>query len=175
VDRSAEIRPLRREDDRTTFRSGHPALDRFFHHYAGQNQFKLHLGVTYVAIAADRIVGYATVTAGSLEREALPAPKLRRRMPGYPLPIVRLARLAVDERARGAGLGAALLRRVLLLSLEQRDALGCVGVVADAKPEAVAFYERFGFVCLEARQGGLPGDPSPMFLGIETIAATLRA
>ena len=45
-----EIRLLRREDDRGAFSCGEPALDRFFQHYAGQNQFKLHLAVTWVAV-----------------------------------------------------------------------------------------------------------------------------
>jgi hypothetical protein len=44
-----EIRLLQRTDDRSKFTCGEPALDRFFQHYAGQNQFKLHLAVTYVA------------------------------------------------------------------------------------------------------------------------------
>jgi hypothetical protein len=54
-----EIRALRASDDRSQFRSGDEALDRFFHQYAGQNQFRHHLGVTYVAADSDRIVGFA--------------------------------------------------------------------------------------------------------------------
>jgi hypothetical protein len=42
------VRPLRREDDRSTFRSGDGSLDVFFAHYAGQHQFKAHASVTYV-------------------------------------------------------------------------------------------------------------------------------
>ena len=45
-----EIRPLQRGDDRGRFTCGQEDLDRFFRHYAGQNQFNLHLAVTYVAI-----------------------------------------------------------------------------------------------------------------------------
>ena len=97
-----------------------------------------------------------------------------RRLPSYPLPVLRLARLGVDTRAQGLGIGKALLRHVLGLAIEQRDRLGCVGVVTDAKSEAVHFYEGLGFVALEGvREGMLAGEPLPMFLGIETIAATL--
>ena len=46
-----EIRALRPTDDRSSFQSGDEALDRFFHQYAGQNQFRHHLGITYVAAA----------------------------------------------------------------------------------------------------------------------------
>ena len=104
----------------------------------------------------------------------MPSARLRKRLPSYPLPVLRLARLAVDTRAQGLGIGKALLRHVLGLALEQRDLLGCVGVVTDAKPDAVAFYETLGFHALEGvREGLLISEPVPMFLGIETIATAL--
>lgn len=165
-----EIRPLRPEDDRSAFSCGQPDLDRFFHHYAGQNQFKLHLAVTYVAVAADRLLGFATVTAGSLERSNVPSQRMRRRLPAYPLPILRLARLGVDQRAQGLGVGRALLRHVLALALDQRDSLGCIGVVTDAKPDAVAFYLRYGFEPLEGvREGAIHGDTKPLFLHLGAV------
>lgn len=170
--RAIEIRPLAREDDRSNFACGHPDIDRFFVHYAGQNQFKLRLAVTYVALVEGRLVGFATVAASSIERVSVPGPRLRKRLPAYPLPVLRLARLGVDTRAQGLGLGKALLRHVLKLALEQRDRVGCVGVVADAKPDVLAFYAGLGFVRLEGvREGLLHGDPVPMFLGIDYIAA----
>lgn len=162
-----EIRPLRPEDDRSAFSCGEPDLDRFLQHYAGQNQFKLHLAVTYVAAAGGRLVGFATVSVGSLERKTLPSARMRRRLPGYPLPVLRLARLAVDRRAQGLGVGRALLRHVLNLALDQRDTLGCIGVVTDAKPDAIAFYRRYGFEPLEGvREGALHGGTTALFLAL---------
>jgi GNAT superfamily N-acetyltransferase len=176
VAKVVEIRALEREDDRSGFSCGQADLDRFFEHYAGQNQFKLHLAVTYVAVLESRIVGFATVAASSIERESIPNARQRKRLPGYPLPVLRIARLGVDTRAQGLGIGKVLLRHTLELALDQRDRLGCVGVVTDAKPEAVRFYESLGFVALgNAREGLLVGEPLPMFLGIETIAATIEA
>lgn len=172
--RTVEIRPLARDDDRSGFSCGHSDLDRFFEHYAGQNQFKLHLAVTYVAVAEARIVGFATVAASSMERAKVPSARLRRRLPAYPLPVLRLARLGIDTRAQGLGIGKALLRHVLALAVEQRDRLGCVGVVTDAKPEAMSFYESVGFVPFDCvREGLLHGKPRPMFLVIGTIASTI--
>lgn len=169
---TVEIRPLAREDDRSDFSCGQPELDRFFQHYAGQNQFKLHLSVTFVAVAEARIVGFATVAASAIERANVPGARLRRRLPDYPLPVLRLARMGVDSRAQGLGIGTGLLRHVLRLALDQRDRLGCVGVVTDAKPEAVGFYESLGFEVLGGvREGALHGEPSPMFLPIGTIAS----
>ena len=167
-----EIRLLRREDDRSAFSCGEPALDRFFQHYAGQNQFKLHLAATWVAVRDERILGFATVASGSIERRAAPDERLRRRMPDYPLPVLRLARMGVDRGAQGLGLGSALVAHVLRLALSQREQVGCVGVVTDAKPGAVSFYVGLGFTRLEGvREGLLHGDPTPMFLDIATIAA----
>ena len=173
--KSIEIRPLAREDDRTDFRCGHPDLDRFFEHYAGQNQFKLHLAVTYVAVVGGRIGGFATVAASSLERHGVPNTRLRKRLPAYPLPVLRLARLGVAEPVHGLGIGKALLRHVLLLAVMQRDQAGCVGVVTDAKPDAVHFYESFGFASLDGvREGLMHGEPLPMFLAIDTIVAPVK-
>ena len=172
--RTVEIRPLAQSDHRSGFSCGDAALDRFFQHYAGQNQFKLRLAVTYVALVQTRIVGFATVAVGSLEKRDLPDPRLRPRMPSYPLPILRLARLGVDQAAQGSGVGRQLLRYVFMLALTQRDTLGCVGVVTDAQPGARSFYEQLGFIPLEGvREGRLHGAPTPMFLDIHTIGAAL--
>jgi GNAT superfamily N-acetyltransferase len=169
-----EIRPLREADDRTTFRSGDPDLDRFFAKYAGQNQFRHHAGTTYVAVERGRIRGFATVAPGNVESEALP-PAARRRLPHYPLPVLRLARLAVDAAAQGGGVGAALLRHVFLLALKMAEDYGCVGILVDAKPDAVTFYERFGFWTLEVTEGQIDSRPrqTPMFLPLELVALAL--
>ena len=170
-----EVRPLAQSDVRSTFSCGQEDLDRFFHHYAAQNQFKLHLSVTYVVVVGQDILAFATVTAGAIERASLPPSRVKKRLPNYPLPVLRLARLGVDLRAQRLGVGKALLRHVLGLALDQRDKSGCVGVVTDAKTDAVAFYERLGFERLEGvREGLLMSEPEPMFLAIETIAAAAK-
>src|SRR5258706_10898450 len=95
------VRKLAPNDDRSRFRSGNPDLDRFFARYAGQNQFRHHIGTTYVAVdKVGVIVGYATVAASELSPETRTS-TTRKRRPRYPFPVLRLARLAVDERAKG--------------------------------------------------------------------------
>ena len=171
-----EIRPLDRQDDRSGFSCGQPALDRFFQHFAGQNQFKLHLAVTYIAVKDRRILGFATVAASSIERRQIPPSRLKRRLPSYPLPVLRLARLGVDSRAQGLGVGRGLLRYVFGLALDQRDRLGCIGIVTDAKPDATGFYHRYGFTPLEGvREGTLHGAPISMFLATTTLAKALSS
>jgi GNAT superfamily N-acetyltransferase len=122
------------------------------------------------------LLGYAAVAGGSIERRTAPDAKLRKRLPDYPLPVLRLARLGVDRRAQGLGNGKALVRHVLRLALAQRDPVDRVGVVTDAKPEAVACYDGLGFSRLEGvPEGMLHGDPTPLFLDIATIAAAVDA
>jgi GNAT superfamily N-acetyltransferase len=162
-----EVRKLTPEDDRSTFQSGNADLDRFFIRYAGQNHFRHHIGTTYVAVdSVGAIAGYVTVSASELTPDSIDAPSKRRRLPRYPLPVLRLARLAVDERAKGRGVGGLLLRAVFALARRMADDIGCVGVVVDAKPEAIPFYEKLGFFRLDVVAGEL-GDrpqPQPMFL-----------
>jgi GNAT superfamily N-acetyltransferase len=161
-----EIRRLRPDDDRSDFRSGNIDLDRFFQRYAGQNQFRHHIGTTYVAIEGETILGIATIAPSELTSAALPAGR-RRRLPQYPLPVLRLARLATHERARGRGVGGALLRAVFSLAKDLAANYGCVGVVVDAKPDAVPFYEKLGFHPLPAQAGHLGDRPEPTALFIE--------
>lgn len=170
----AVIRALAPHDDRSQFRSGNIDLDRFFQRFAGQNQFRHHIGVTYVAVDGATILGFATVAPASLETSVLPAVQ-RRKLPAYPLPVLRLARLAVDDRARGLGVGQALLRFCFSLAHDVARSVGCVGVVVDAKADAVAFYARYGFFPLEVEAGQL-GDrpePTPMFLELGAIPKPL--
>jgi GNAT superfamily N-acetyltransferase len=170
-----EIRALRQTDDRTRFRSGDTDLDRFFQAYAGQNQFRHHIGTTYVAVEGREVCGYVTVAAGSIEIDDLPTAS-RRRLPSYPLPIVRVARLAVDAAFQGSGVGRELLRFALGLALRMRTDYGCVGVVVDATPAAVPFYRRFGFVSLEVAEGLSEVRPAPvaMFLSAREIGLAER-
>ena len=167
------IRALRADDDRSAFRSGDVELDRFFTTYAGQSQFKHHIGTSYVALDdANRIVGYATVAPAAIAIDALPA-ALRKKLPAYPLPVLRLARLAVDAGAQGQGLGGALLAYVFRLAEHMAESFGCVGVLVDAYPTAIPFYTQFGFVSLEVVEGASSTRPQPaaMFLSLREILA----
>ncbi len=162
-----QIRPLLESDDRTRFESGDPDLDRFFWRFAGQNQFQHQIGSTYVAVDAGRILGFVTVAPASMEFDDLPV-AVRKGFPRYPLPILRLARLAVDRRAQGAGIGGALLRLVFDLALRLGTDFGCVGVMVDAKPDALGFYEKYGFIQTEVVEGGSESRPRPIPLFLST-------
>lgn len=170
-----EVRLLGEKDNRSSFQSGDDQLDLFFRRYAGQNQFRHHIGTTYVALEREIILGFATVTVGHVEIENVP-PTLRKNLPDYPLPILRLARLAVDQNAQRKGVGEHLMRTVFSVAIELRDKVGCVGVVVDANPGAENYYSRYGFVELEVIEGALEDRPAPkpMFLALSAVIEALR-
>jgi GNAT superfamily N-acetyltransferase len=171
-----ELRPLREGDDRSRFRCGDLDLDRFFTKFAGQNQFKHYIGTTYVAVESSSILAFATVAPGHLEVDGLPAAE-RKKLPHHPLPILRLARLAVDQSTQRQGLGAVMLRFVLRLALRMADDYGCTGVVVDAKIESVPFYRGHGFTEIEVVEGASDVRPQPvaMFVSMRALKAAARA
>ncbi len=165
-----QFRALQAKDDRTSFCCGNVELDRFFQRYAGQNQFRHHIGITYILLVGSKIAGFLTVSAGEITVEDLPN-QTRRRLPEYPLPIMRIARLAIDKKFQGLGLGKKILRASFILALEMKSSYGCVGVIVDAKQESINFYQKLGFIPLQTFAGEL-GDrpqPKPLFLAIRTI------
>lgn len=89
-------------------------------------------------------------------------------------PVLGLARLAVDDMARGLGLGRQLLRLDLQLALELSESDGCAGVVVDAKPGAVAFYAKYGFTAFDVLEGKSPARPREMPMSRPSARSRLR-
>ncbi|KAF0209419.1 MAG: hypothetical protein FD171_144 [Actinobacteria bacterium] len=169
------VRTLERSDVRVGFSCGEPSLDVFLERYAWQNQTRHNLGVTYAAIDdwTRRVVGYFTIAAASIASDSADAPLAPG---GYSeIPVVRIARLAVDTRVQGIGLGSELLHAALRIALEESTRIGCAGVVIDARPEATGFYERFGFRPLGILVGGgaTRPRPVPMWLVIGSVRKAL--
>jgi predicted N-acetyltransferase YhbS len=171
-----EIRALRRTDVRTGFSCGEPDIDSFLLKYAGQNQFRHRIGVTYVAVEQERVTGFATVAATSVQLDLLPE-EITRALPSYPPPALRLARMAVDLRLQRQGIGSELTLFVMALAVRMSHDVGCVGVLVDAKPDAVAFYERMGFFRLGLLEGRSTFRPVPatLFLPIDRVKEAARA
>jgi predicted N-acetyltransferase YhbS len=169
---TAEIRELRKGDNRSDFDCGDDTLNLFFRKYAGQNQFRHHIGVTYVVVRENGIMGYATVSPASLDADALPT---GRKLPFFPVPVLRIARLAVATGNQGKGIGKGLLRFCFELAEKLRDEYGCVGVLVDAKQNAIPFYRKFGFIevdVVEGRDANAP-SPVPMYLPLASLPAKL--
>jgi len=171
-----ELRSLRASDQVESFSSGDPGLDRFLSQFAWQNQDALGIGVTYVATVDGMIAGYVTLVAGAIERDELPL-ELHGAYPRYPLPVLRLARLAVDRRAQGAGIGRALVGFALRVAWTMRDRVGCVGVVVDALPAATGYYTMLGFEETAALRGRSAVRPRqvPMYLALSDAQPVLES
>ncbi len=143
------IEPLRASHDRGGFSCGKAPLDEFLRLRASQYE-KRRLGRTYVALfpGATTVAGYYTLAAGAIAVANLP-PQAAKQLPKHPVPIILLGRLAVDQRARGQGLGPALLRDALRRSLDLSKQLGLLAVeVLAIDAGAREFYTKYGFVPL---------------------------
>ena len=172
-----EVRKLEKRDNRQDFRSGEIEIDRFFVKFAGQNQFKHKIGTTYVAVDTESrtILGYATVSVGSMNIDGLDIQEFTK-FPNYPLPIVRVARLGVDSRFQSQGVGRKLMQKMLHLSMEIEELAACIGIFVDAKEDAVAFYEKYGFEVVPVTNGEMEVKPTPtlMYLSMKTIYKILK-
>src|SRR5260370_5554624 len=164
------IRRLEEKDEVDTFECGDAALNNYLKRHAWANQEKISIGVSYVTVdeaALRAVLGYFTLAMASVGRDAFPR-KYIRGLPPYDLPLVLLARLAVDRRFAGRGLGHALISEAFRISLRVADEHGCRCIITDAYRDRVSWYARYGFVPIE---GAAEGGPQRMFLDIRTLRA----
>ena len=146
------VRFLQPADDRSQFCCGDPDYDDFIRKYAGQNDFRHRVGRTMVMVDDERVVAYATFTLGELAADELPD-ALAQGLPRYPVPVLRLARLAVDSAYQSQGVGRMLVGEVLRLALRLRQDYCCVAVAVDAVRDRRPFYEAIGFELGEVVMG----------------------
>jgi ribosomal protein S18 acetylase RimI-like enzyme len=100
---------------------------------------------TFVVVRGANVVGYVSLTMGSVQRAEAPG-WLVRGMPGYPVGVVLVARLAIDRTEQGAGLGTRLLAQSLRMAVIAGEAAAARLVMVDAIDERAAhFYRRHGF------------------------------
>ncbi len=93
-----------------------------------------------------RVAGYHALTAASLEH-AEATERVKRGMPRHPIPVILLARLAVDLPAQGHGLGAWLLADAMKRSLAAAELVGIRALLVHALDDgARAFYLRHGLL-----------------------------
>ncbi|MEX2630988.1 MAG: GNAT family N-acetyltransferase [Tistlia sp.] len=134
---------LTAEHEVTAFASGEEELDDWLRRRALANQ-GAGASRCYVVRAEGRVVGYYALAVGAVS-EAQAAGRIRRNMP-EPIPVMLIARLAVDRRCQGQGIGAALLRDAVLRTLQAAEIAGIRAILVHALSEdAKRFYQRFGF------------------------------
>ncbi|MEB4589961.1 GNAT family N-acetyltransferase [Candidatus Thiothrix sp. Deng01] len=150
--------------NRSGFASGNPRLDEYLQRYLSQS-VKKSIVQAYVAVDdGGKVLGYYTLSAAHIRHDELPE-EAAKKFPRYPIPAALLGRMATDTAARGANLhvGSKLLVHAMKQTLKATGTLGVACMVVDAKPEAVGFYQRFGFMPLKQKDG------LRLYLPVETI------
>lgn len=141
----SQVEPLNRTHDLTYFDCGtHESLNLWLRKFALQNEAN-DRARTYVVHRAKVVVGYYSISAGSIARESATL-RSAQGLARDPVPIALLGRLAVHRKEQGLGLGTALLKDALFRIERAADILGIRAVLVHAiDREARAFYEKFDF------------------------------
>jgi len=151
--------------DTTHFNSGDEELDGWLRRH-GRAAQQMDSARTFVLTKQDQVVGYFSLTMGSVVRQDAPA-KLVRGLPAYPVGMALLARLAVDRSEQRSGLGGTLLAEALRKAASAGEAAAARLVVVDAiDANAARFYERFGFIAT-------PEHPLRLYRRMKDIARSL--
>jgi len=123
---------------------GHESLNDWLKRFALTNQ-RNESARTYVVHRSGMVVGYYSISAGSVSVEEAPT-RISKGLARHPIPVILLARLAVDKNEKGAGLGRALLKDALVRIAQAADIVGARAVLVHAIDEqASKFYLHFGF------------------------------
>jgi len=126
------------------FDCGKPMLNHWLMRHARQSQAS-GSARTFVSCDEDRVAGYYSLTVGQIDTLEAPE-RVRRGMGQYPIPLIILARLAVDLDYQGRGLGYSLLQDALKRALTVAQQTGIRAVLTHPiDSQAEAFYRRYGF------------------------------
>jgi GNAT superfamily N-acetyltransferase len=161
VTTSLHIEKLNRSHAVETFTCGQPDLDRFLIRHALRAQ-QSNSSQTYVGLNGSEVVGFYTIVAGEVHHTDAPE-RVVKGMPRHPIPVLVLARLAVNINAQGRRIGSGLLLDALGRTLQVADVIGVRALAVHAKDDrAVAFYKHFGFT-------PSPTDSRHLFMIIKDI------
>ena len=149
-----------------SFDSGEPVLDDWLRRRARANQAS-GASRTYVVCEGTRVAAHYALASGAIAQAAVPG-GFRRNMPD-PIPVVVLARLAVDRNYQGRGLGQALFRDAARRVAHAADTIGVRGMVVHAiSEEARKFYIALGF-------DPCPGEEMTLVVTLRDIRAALES
>jgi GNAT superfamily N-acetyltransferase len=143
------------------FDCGREELNRYLSRYAWQNQ-QAGAAQTYVGLVGDSVAGYYSLAVGHVTHEEAPE-RLTKGLARHPVPIMLLARLAVDRRWQGQGIGKALLKDAMQRTSQAADIAGIRAFAVHAKDDAARdFYQKFDFI-------PSPTDPMHLFVLLKDV------
>jgi GNAT superfamily N-acetyltransferase len=159
------VRKLLATDHVDAFDCGQAALNQFLQRYALVNQ-KANSAQTYVCCHEDVVVGFYSLAVGSVDPEGAPS-RVVKGLARHPVPVMILARLAVDKEHQRQGLGRALLKDALLRTAQAADIAGIRCLLLHAKDDAARqWYESWEFE-------PSPTDPYHLFLMLKDLRGML--
>ena len=165
MSRLESIRKLKATDAVESFDCGQVALNQFLQRHALNNQ-RASSAQTYVCCDSGTVVGFYSLTVGSVDHPSAPE-RVVTGLARHPVPVMILARLAVDQTFQGKGLGRALLKDALRRTLLAADIAGIRAVLVHAKDdEAREWYRKFDF-----KDGAT--DPFHLFLVLKDLKTLL--
>ena len=155
------VEKLRSDHPVEDFDSGRVELNRYLQRFAWQN-LQAAAAQTYVGVVGESLIGFYTLAVGHVRLEDAPK-RLKKGLAKHPIPIMLLARLAVDLRLKGQGVGRALLRDAMQRTMQAADIAGLRAFAVHAKDdEARRFYGHFDFI-------QSPADPMHLFVLLKDV------
>jgi GNAT superfamily N-acetyltransferase len=158
---SRRVEKLRPDHMIEGFDCGREGLNRYLLRHAWANQ-QAGAAQTYVGLVGDSVAGYHTLAVGEVAREEAPE-RLTKGLARHPVPVMLLARLAVDRQPQGLGIGKSLLRDAMQRTVQAAEIAGIRAFAVHAKDEeARRFYEKFDFI-------PSPTDPMHLFVLLKDV------
>ena len=156
-----QVHKLSVNDQVESFDCGHVALNEFLQRFALVNQ-RSNSSQTYVSCNAGQVAGFYSLAVGSVE-PSHSAPRMIKGISQHPVPVMILARLAIDQKYQRQGLGKALLKDALLRTAQAADIAGIRALLVHAKDEPA----RLWYLNWEFEPS--PSDPFHLFLLMKDI------
>ena len=153
-------------NDLADFSCGIIDLDRFLKKYALENDQNGY-GKTFVLFDENVPVGFFTLCSSSIKFDELPKEIFSSSLPRYPIPAIKIARLAVQQEKHGKGYGKELLKQAFIRIIGVSMTIGVRLIVVDAKESSASFYEHYGFSRLQ-------NNRLTYFLLLDTLKAALK-
>ena len=134
------------------FDCGDESLNKYLKTFAYLNDTN-NLSKTFIAHDGDTIIGFVTLCNAQIEFKEMPddyqkemPDDYQKEMPKYPVPAVKIARLAVDTKYQSKGYGKELLLFTFKKIIQVSLSIGVKAVIVDAKEQSKMFYEKYGFI-----------------------------
>lgn len=132
------------ENNLGNFDCGNHQLNRYLKKHAYINQLN-NISTCYVVLNEEKVIAYYCVSIGSVDSEKAPD-FLKEGLPKYPIPVLVLARLAVDKNYQNTGIGQTLIKEIFLKAVYLAKEIACAAIFVHAKDDkAKAFYKKMEF------------------------------